>query len=347
MAQDLTRPGGSALFNSDQRVDTDDINAIGTMAEASLWDGLVARFTDGINGFFGDDCIPVKEAGDLDYSVATGMGIVDVPSLGGVAPVRSPKYTPIYVDTIQNGSANTHDPTNARKDILTLKPSSVDDTDDTLQIFDGVSGFTPTLLKTRRRRNFTLNYIAGTPSGSPAAPATPAGELRIALIDVPAISGPIVVSDERVEIGIVTDAIANDSVTAAKLEKPTTWFRVTAITAEASNKRDIEFSHEDLAGLVQSHVQRFIVEVYTEPGIVNSSLWTADADSAGSTQISNAGAAAGRVIGETDGSGVFAVTIEDQSAIAVASAWVHIQPVSTNGTPVRPGEASIIEVTFT
>lgn len=332
MAQNLLEPGGSALWVDDQQADTPEMNAGGTMAEQTLWDGFVARLTQGESGFFADDCTPAKGAGDLDYTVLAGMGIVDVVALGGTADAREPTYTPIYVPTLQSASVAAHDPADPRKDILTLKPSNVDDESSTLQIFDGVGGFTPTSLPTRRRRFFTLNAITGTPAPGPVAPATPAGELRIALIDVPATSGPITVTDERAIIGIRGDTTKPRRVRAV----------VTAISVEASDIITASIQLQDTEGNIILENRRFIATVFGDTGIVDSAVLRINGVGAGLAQSSTSAA---RVVFDTSTGGLAALAVEDVTAALAGNAWLRFEMVegySSAGTPViEPANSTI------
>lgn len=344
MAQNLAKPGGARKWNTNEAVASADMIKAGTIAEQSFWDGFVARLFGGApGGFLGADCLGAKGAGDLDYTVEAGMGII--PLTGGDF---DPDYTPLYVDVQQTGTADAHDGANPRIDILSLAPLDVDDVSSSVKIKSG-GAINPQTLTTRRRRSFALVYTAGTPAGSPSAPATPAGHLPVAELAVPAAAGPLVATDTRVLIGTVADGIAAGAVTPAKLSEQTTWLKLTSLGAEAGNIRSAAFQLTDQNGDAVARVQQVVVAVYTDAGDVNTAVATADGFTSNpGTQLSNGGAtAAGRIIAATDGTGNFIIDVEDQTAALVGALWLHVQPVSDNGSVMEAGEATVLSVSFT
>lgn len=331
MAQNLSKPGGSKLWNANQRADTADMNGIGTLAEQSLWDGFAARvFGDAPDGFVGDDCLPGKGVGDLEYYVGTGMGLISL--VGGSFECD---YTPIYVNSLQSGSCDAHDATNPRIDILSLAPLEVDDEASTEKILSG--GVLVAQSKyTRRRRSFVLTYTAGTPAAMPAQPATPADNLLVATINVPAAAGAITVNDARTRIGVSTSA----------MEPMPVIPQVLGLSAESGNARTASVTIKDLDGNTVARTQRVIIEVLDDNGDIDSTVGTATIGAG--TALSTTAKA--RVVAETGTDGTMTISVRDVLGTLSGNLWLKIQPVSepelTSG-PVQPGVATVTQVAFT
>lgn len=347
MAEPIERPGGIALFNTNQRADSDDVNRIGTMAEQSLYDGILARVMAGADGFFGADCLPSKGAGDLDYLVEPGVGLFkDTAEADAFEPI----YKPIFIAAQQSGTLSAHDPTNPRIDILTLAPATVDDENDTRKILTaGV--LTPTSVDTRRRRAFTLGVVAGTPAGSPSVPATPAGTIKIAEITVPATSGPITVTDVRPKVGTVEDGVADAAITTPKIaDQAVTPAKLSVVPVvwegsanpESGNAIVYDLQASDVDGGDISRTQLFLATVYDYNGVADAAAFTVDISSGGSA-LSNAPNA--RVLFSPGGDGGCSIVVTDVSGTYSGAVMLKIEPIHDENN-VQPGYTFLTSLVF-
>jgi hypothetical protein len=203
MTASIDQAGGGVLWNTNQRIDHDDLNNVAQMALQSLTAAL-ARLLEGevagvpVSGFGDGDCL-VTGTGGLGYSVAPGIGwYLDTTVADAFDPVYRPIVNPVAVTG--NLAAHEADP---RIDVISIGPATVDEESDTRQIWDvGTGSFAPASVSTLRRLYRTITITKGTAAFTPAAPATPAGHIKIAECDVPATSGAIVVNDMRPALGV-------------------------------------------------------------------------------------------------------------------------------------------------
>jgi hypothetical protein len=93
------------------------------------------------------------------------------------------------------------DATNPRIDAITVSPATGSMAGESIavQIKDAITRLVASQTKTvRTRPSATLNVVTGTPGATPAAPATPAGQILLAYAYVPALAvTPTFISDER------------------------------------------------------------------------------------------------------------------------------------------------------
>lgn len=318
----LSDPGGVSLFTTNQLISKEKAQDIGELAEKSLWDGFVNATFDG-EGFIAEGCFPSKGAGDLDWLVELGAGVVDDPA----ADNFSTDFQPFFVPAQQSGTLSAHDGVFARIDIITLSALFVDEESSSEKVLSGGS-LIPATLDTKRRRSFTLTVTEGTPSGSPAQPSTPSGHILCAVIDVPAISGAITVTDARARAGTKSGALSY---------RP--WRAVpTTLAAKSGNARVITMQAQDMegndigfpAGSEASSLQRmhFVIEltdINGKPANVSSG-YQVGAAAVGWTQLSNS--ANDRIVGKiTSSSGEFEVVIDD-TLVDALQADMKVTPIT-------------------
>lgn len=194
--------GARAKFNPGERGLYTDFNSAGDVALTSLWH-LFARLCESgidgnpIQGFAGDDCLVTLDASPLTLEIAAGFGVLytSATALGtfGFGP-----YQPISVAVAFNVALGAHDATNPRIDIVCLAPAEADDTSQNRNVMDPVTLDTATQSVDKRTvLSYAYVVVAGTPAGTPAIPATPAGYIKIAECLVPAAAGDAVVTDVR------------------------------------------------------------------------------------------------------------------------------------------------------
>lgn len=102
--------------------------------------------------------------GSMTWNLAAHSGVLDVET----SAIAGPYY--YATDGTDTGTITAQDPTNPRIDIIYTQ------VDDTVQ--DGST-----------LRQGVVGYLAGTPAGSPSAPATPVRSLVLAQLNVPKVGG--------------------------------------------------------------------------------------------------------------------------------------------------------------
>ena len=120
----------------------------------------------------------------MSVSIAAGWGVI----LGTYqANMGAYQFTN---DAATTATINTADPTNPRIDLICITVSDA--------FYTGVTN------------TVTFNVVAGTPAGSPAAPATPTNSIVLAQVAVAALAATIVnanITDKRAHAGTVTGFI--------------------------------------------------------------------------------------------------------------------------------------------
>lgn len=192
-------PFGFVLFNTNQRIDSAELTNIGEMALRAMTALLSRMVADEPStfpsGFFGDDCKVTVDSG-LTMDVAAGIGFFNYNAYD-VDDHDHVVYRPIAFNGDQV-TLGAHHATLGRIDIISIAPNYEDVAEESRQIWDpGTESFGPENVYTRRVVSYTLTVTAGTPHASPAAPATPAGHIKLAECAVPATSGAVDVTDVR------------------------------------------------------------------------------------------------------------------------------------------------------
>lgn len=223
----LARAVNAATFVAGQLLTFTDLRRIQNAAREAAIELFIGRlFLNGTtlrDGFFGDDCL-VTSSGGLNYSVAAGMGLMYDST---VTDEFTTQYRPIVVPSAITGTLGAHDASNPRIDIICLAPDFATDTSESINVKAGDGSISSTTADRRQRYYRAIQVVAGTPAGSPAAPAVPTGYLKLCQCAVPAVSGDIVVTDSRAlmvlsqgALGLLSIATANiqaSAVTAAKI----------------------------------------------------------------------------------------------------------------------------------
>lgn len=191
-------------FNDGQEVKMEDLNNIGYTMERQFYERFVKYFLGGItNAFFGNS-LACARVNATTVSVAAGLGFQQDNSQ--VAPQT--KYRPIWRESTGNLTITAAHATLNRIDIVCVKAASVSSVTESRKFKDATTKVV-SLEDMTVLDDWQADVIitAGTPSGSPAAPATPSGYIRIAKITVTAATGIASagdVVDERVLMPLPT-----------------------------------------------------------------------------------------------------------------------------------------------
>lgn len=217
MISTLNRANAGATFTAGQLCTETDLQRIQNGDREFLLDIILGRLymVGGslANGFLGDDC-KVTSSGGLNYSIAAGLGLFYDSS---VSDAFTAQYRPIVNAAAATGTLDTYDATNPRIDIICLAPSTSTDTSESINVMAGDGSTSSTTANRRTLYTRTIQIVKGTPAGSPVAPATPSGYVKIAQCAVPAVSGSITVTDSRPLAVLNTDAIGTGAVQTANL----------------------------------------------------------------------------------------------------------------------------------
>ncbi len=201
MAHPKTLLGARVEFTDGERLPSSDLDRMGDVALLSLWH-LVARLceseVDGnpIQGFPGTDCLVTHSSG-ITVSVAAGFGVY-YDAAATAQDYELSAYRPIVVPAAFTATMAAHDATNPRIDIVCLAPAVDTDAAESRNIKSPTTLDTSTQTVDKREvLSYAVQVVTGTPAATPAAPATPAGYLKIAEVRVPAVSGNATVTDVR------------------------------------------------------------------------------------------------------------------------------------------------------
>lgn len=185
------------VINQYEKIVSDDIIQMQLAMNQSLQDDFLYRFFGQTNtGVIGAD-LTVSYVSALSASVAVGVGFIFDSGQTG----NTPKYRMIKAASPISVVLAAADPTNPRIDRVSLSPNLA--VTGTASRFVKAGGTGPIALQTvnkTQEMTYTLVVTQGTPSGSPSAPATPAGCLSLATLLVSAstgMSGAGAVTDTR------------------------------------------------------------------------------------------------------------------------------------------------------
>ena len=169
-----------------QEVVKEDLNKMSSLLQNELYDRVILELMQrAVDGFFQDSFL-VTFVSSLTVSVNKGLGFQEDLT---VAP-EEPTLRPIYQAASVNQTISPADGVNDRIDIITVKHNLADGNTDTRK-FKAASGgaITNEIFVIDKDWSVTYNVIAGTPAGSPSAPAVPAGEIQICELLIHAVSG--------------------------------------------------------------------------------------------------------------------------------------------------------------
>lgn len=142
----------------------------------------------------------VVATGDLDYTVAAGLGLAHLASAIDADPWVSSSYQLAIVPTVVAGpSLAAHDGANPRIDLVILTPARDPQEPEARNIKNPVTGALSVDpgVDLKNALAGTIAVVTGTPAATPAVPALPAGSLALAQAAVPAVAGAAVFSDAR------------------------------------------------------------------------------------------------------------------------------------------------------
>lgn len=173
--------------NDGQEITFEDLNAMMQLAEKWSFERMLHHLVDKqAEGFFQDSFF-VDYSDATHVSVRAGVGIQE--DLAQVYPESTRRM--LYLPAAAVKLVAAADGTNPRKDIVVVKADRVVTLTESRQIKDFVTNVVaPQMIDVRTDWLATVTVVTGTPGVSPAEPAVPSGYVKIAVINVPAITGP-------------------------------------------------------------------------------------------------------------------------------------------------------------
>jgi hypothetical protein len=204
-------------FNEGQEVIKDDLNELQQAKEREFYDRVVyellQRTTD---GFFGGSCL-VTYVDATHVSVAQGLGFqYDAAQVTPDAVRR-----PVYVSSNTSKTVTAAHATLGRIDIVSIKAARATAETESRR-YKATTAAAPTSQSFTTKTDWEADIVvtAGTASGSPVAPSTPAGYIKIATLVVTAavgLSGSSAVTDNRTKLTQNKYNFALETFTAALL----------------------------------------------------------------------------------------------------------------------------------
>jgi len=275
----LEQPGGQVLWTTNELITSDDLNRMGPVAAASIFDLVLGRlfFEDqedaSFSGVFGDG-LQVTLVSGLQVQIGTGWGMYEDTTVTDAFGVV---YRPVVLSTAENETLDAHD-ANPRIDVISIGPATEDD-EAASRYFKSGGSASVSSVDTRRVWSSTITVTKGTAAASPTAPSTPSGHIKLAEIDVPATSGAITIRDHRPRLHFGQQALC-----VPPAEYMTNFVPGSATELQVSASSPAAMTVEVAAGEadVQGHRYRYPAETLTvtaaDPTNSRIDIVVADAD---------------------------------------------------------------------
>jgi len=183
-------------WNEGQALQSADINKIAPAIERMLFDRLAYQMCDRQTDFCFGDSFKVEYLSSSQVTVRAGLGF----QTDGTQLNPEPEKRLVYLPGQVTKSVTAADASNSRIDIVCIKAARADSVTESKNIKAVDGTVAASSVTTQTDWEADLLVVAGTPSGSPAVPATPAGYLKLAEVTVTAvtgISGSSAITDKR------------------------------------------------------------------------------------------------------------------------------------------------------
>lgn len=186
-----------------------DLSAVASQHEREIYDRvLFEMLQEYTGGFFGSGFL-VSRVSSTQLSVAAGSGFY----LDNTQVDPEPQMRPLYLPAASAQNIAAPDATNNRIDIVCVRPNRANAITASRHYEDPVT-------KAISLQNLVIEtdwladvqVVTGTPSGSPAVPATPAGWTKVAEVVVTAVSGIAAtgaITDKRTKLPVGGDIVYN------------------------------------------------------------------------------------------------------------------------------------------
>jgi hypothetical protein len=252
-------------FNDGMEITHEDLNDISAAIERGLFDRflheLLLRSTD---AFFSDGFLPERVNANT-VSLRAGLGIQE--DSAAVSP--EPEQKPLYLSAQAQLIIETPHASLDRIDIVCVKAELADELSATRKFKDAATSVitSPTQVV---QKDWAADCIlvTGTPDGSPVAPATPAGYLRIGQVLVTAASGIAVgdVTDERTVLNL-SGAGGYDAVVGSGPDATHTSLAL-ALAAVGAGSRILQAQNETVDTMIVVSLNN--IQIDFKPGVTLS-----------------------------------------------------------------------------
>lgn len=173
-------------FNDGQEVVFEDYNKLQARSEQELYDRVVYELLQRSENAVFDDSFLVSYASPTQVSVNPGVGF----QTDATVDPEEPDKRLLYRASSQSLNLTAPDGALDRIDIVVMKHARANGASESRNFKDASSGVVSVQsLVTSNDWEAELTIVDGTPDASPSAPATPAGYIKIAELDVTAVSG--------------------------------------------------------------------------------------------------------------------------------------------------------------
>jgi hypothetical protein len=184
------------FFNDGQFIQYSDFNLISTALEKELYDRILFRLLGSQENKVFDNSFYVSYVSATQVSVAAGLGFQT-----GDAADTEPEKRLLYKASATTKTVAAADPTNPRIDIVCIKHNRATTVTELRDFKDATDGSVSSQsMAVQKDWDSDLLVVTGTPAGSPSAPSTPSGYIKLCEITVPASTGPTSqsnISDKR------------------------------------------------------------------------------------------------------------------------------------------------------
>ena len=175
----------------------DDFNAQTAAIERGIYDRFLYEMIERAENVFFGDSFTVTYSSANSINIKKGSGF----HTDNTQTSPQPTKRPLYLAADVNEVIETPDSVNDRIDIVCVKNALVDELSGSRQVKSAISStITTESLTVQKDWEAEILIVEGTPGVSPVAPSTPAGYLRIASLEVTAVSGLAgsgAITDER------------------------------------------------------------------------------------------------------------------------------------------------------
>lgn len=163
-----------------------DLNSIPKALQRELYDRLAYELIQRAENAFFQDSFLVSFSSANSVVINAGLGFQSDSSQ--VSP--EPQKRPLYIESDMTELIDTPDSVNNRIDIVCVKASIVDELTASRKFKDATSSvISNQSVVIQKDWSVDIQIVAGTPSLTPAIPATPAGYIKIAELAVTAVTG--------------------------------------------------------------------------------------------------------------------------------------------------------------
>lgn len=185
-------------INDGQEILFGDLNNIAAAIEKELLDRLGYELGNRQSDFVFQDSFLVSYVNSTTVSVRNGIGV----QTDGTQVDPEPTKRLLYLGVTTNKTISTPDPTNPRIDLICIRANRATIATASRNFKDATSGVVSSVsMDIETDWAADLLVVAGTPAGSPSAPAVPAGYIKVAELTVAAttgMAGTASVADKRV-----------------------------------------------------------------------------------------------------------------------------------------------------